>query len=48
MIMPYLEFCNLLLLGCNSREKTKIQRIQNKGLKIATAETGSIQLDNGD
>lgn len=35
MIMPYIEFSNLLLLGCNSHEKIKNQRIQNKGLKIA-------------
>lgn len=36
MIMPYLEFCNVLLIGCNEREKIKLQQVQNKGLKIAT------------
>lgn len=34
MILPILEYGNCFLLGCSSVEKTKIQRTQNKGLKI--------------
>lgn len=36
MIMPYLEFCNVLLIRCSDREKIKIQWVQNKGFKIPT------------
>lgn len=34
MFMPYIEFRNALLVGCNEREKIKL-RVQYKGLKIA-------------
>lgn len=34
MVLPITEYGNCLLLGCTITEKTKIQRIQNKGLKI--------------
>lgn len=35
MILPLIEYGNCFLLGCTMAEKTKIQRAQNKGLKIA-------------
>lgn len=35
MVLPYLEFSNSFLIGCNQREKNKMQRLQNKGLKVA-------------
>lgn len=34
MILPLIEYGNCFLLGCTVVERTKIQRIQNKGLKI--------------
>lgn len=34
MILPLIEYGNVFLLSCTSIERTKIQRIQNKGLKI--------------
>lgn len=37
MVLPVIEYGNCFLLGCTLAEKTKIQRIQNKGLKIAAS-----------
>lgn len=34
MILPLIEYGNVFLLSCTSLERRKIQRIQNKGLKI--------------
>lgn len=34
MILPLVEYGNCFMLGCTKTEITKIQRIQNKGLKI--------------
>lgn len=34
-VLPYIEFANGLLLGCNESEKIKLQKVQNKGLKLA-------------
>lgn len=33
MVLPYLEYGNILLLNCNEGERIKIQRAQNRGLK---------------
>lgn len=35
MVLPYLEYANCFLVGCKVSEKAKLQRLQNKGLKIA-------------
>lgn len=35
MILPLLEYGSCFLLNCNNVERVKIQRIQNKGLKLA-------------
>lgn len=35
MVLPYLEYAACFLVGCNQSEKTKLQRLQNRGLKIA-------------
>lgn len=35
MILPIIEFGNVFPLACTSLERIKIQRTQNKGLKIA-------------
>lgn len=35
MVLPHVEFCNALLLGCSEKEKKKIQKTQNRGLKVA-------------
>lgn len=35
IVIPFVEFGNGLLLGCTELELNKIQRTQNKGLKIA-------------
>lgn len=35
MILPIIEYGNIFLLSCTSAEITKIQCIQNKGLKVA-------------
>lgn len=35
MVLPYAEFANCLLLGCIEHDKIRIQRAQNKGLKLA-------------
>lgn len=37
MVLPYLEFANCFLMGCTQTEKVKLQRLQNRGLKIALA-----------
>lgn len=34
MVLPYLEYGNVFLLNCTDAEKTKLQRTQNRGLKI--------------
>lgn len=34
MILSLIEYGNCFLLGCTAAERTKLQRIQNKGLKI--------------
>lgn len=35
MVLPYLEYASCFLMGCNQAEKLKLQRLQNRGLKIA-------------
>lgn len=35
MILPLLEYGSLFLLNCCNAERTRMQRIQNKGLKLA-------------
>lgn len=35
MVLPYVEFGNGLLMGCTELELNKIQRTQNRELKIA-------------
>lgn len=35
MVLPYIEYGNSFLLGSNTASKIKLQRIQNRGLKIA-------------
>lgn len=35
MVLPYLEFASCFLIGCNQGDKKKLQRLQNRGLKIA-------------
>lgn len=37
MVLPYLEYANCFMVGCNLSDKNKLQRIQNRGLKIALA-----------
>lgn len=35
MVLPFVEFSNALLLGCPELEIQKLQRTQNRGLRIA-------------
>lgn len=35
MILPYIEISNVMIICCNQREKIKLQRVPNKGLKLA-------------
>lgn len=35
MVLPYIEYADCFMIGCNEGDRVKIQRIQNKGLKIA-------------
>lgn len=35
IVLPFIEFGNALLLRCNKIDLNKIQRAQNRGLKIA-------------
>lgn len=35
MVPPYLEYGNSFLVGSNSVSRTKLQRTQNRGLKLA-------------
>lgn len=37
MVLPYLEYANSFLIGCTQTEKVKLQRLQNRGLKLALA-----------
>lgn len=34
MVLPFLEYGNVLLLNCNDGELDRIQKTQNKGLRI--------------
>lgn len=34
MVLPYIEFANVILLWCTEQEKKKVQNIQNKGQQI--------------
>lgn len=35
MVLPYLEFYSPMLIGCSEKQKKRIQKVQNRGLKIA-------------
>lgn len=34
MVLPFLEYGNIFLLNCTDSEKLKLQRTQNRGLKV--------------
>lgn len=47
MVLPYLEFASSLLIGCTQKEKVKLQRLQNRGLRLALGRNrlhGTIEL----
>lgn len=35
MVLPYAEFANVFVTGCDDQRKIKLQRLLNKGLKVA-------------
>lgn len=35
MVLPYFNYTNFLMCSCNERTKQKLQRLQNRGLRVA-------------
>lgn len=49
MVLPYLEYAACFLIGCNQVDRIKLQRLQNRGLKLALNKDrlyGTITLHN--
>lgn len=35
MVLPYIEFASVLFSGCTEKDEIRLQRVQNKGLKLS-------------